>query len=352
MESEKLTAAVLGLDDNGLRLLRAAAASGCFQIRAVADLDAQRAEKTAAEFDCQAYGDYRQLIVQNQFDCLLVAAETHTCAEQLKTALRRKFNILKLAPPARTFEEAREYMQLAENEKVRFVVADPTRFKSSYTTAHELISQGRIEHVSLIRAYCSVGDVDRPVWQIDPKLAGGGVLLHECYGIVDQILWNFPIPAQVYALKTSQAPDKKQRLYVTEDTAVVSMRFSDALIGNLVVTRHGEAAPNRVSIEIHGKEARLRVTDTRVELTTREGQDDRTWQYEDDEQMVDGRLLANFAESLLDPGDNEFAGRAGENLRNMALLESAYLSAKTGFPEEPARILQRASNRTGAGTSV
>ncbi len=95
MGSESLTAAVLGLNDGGQRLLKAAVATGCFEIKAVADLDPQKAEKAAAEHHCDAYSDFRQLIVQNQFDCLLVGAEMHTCDEQLKAALKKKFHVLK-----------------------------------------------------------------------------------------------------------------------------------------------------------------------------------------------------------------------------------------------------------------
>ena len=125
MESEILTAAILGLNDGGQRLLKAAASTGCFQIKAVADLDPQKAEKAAAEYHCDAYSDYRQLIVQNQIDCLLVAAEIRTCDEQLQAALRKKVHVLKIAPPARTFEETLAYVRLAESEGVQFAVANP-----------------------------------------------------------------------------------------------------------------------------------------------------------------------------------------------------------------------------------
>jgi len=333
-------------------MLKAAAATGCFQIRAVADLDRQKAEKTAAELGCEAYCDYRQLIVQNQLDCLLVAAETHTCDEQLKAAMKRKFNILKLPPPARTFEEALEYVRLAESEKVRFAVANAARFRSSYATAHELISQGHIEQVFLVAACGTMGAADRPAWQTDPKLAGGGVLLHDCYQIVDQILRSFPIPEQVYALAANQAPDKQQRLYLTEDTALVCMKFGEALMGSLTVTRRNEIAPSGISIQIHGKGARLTVTDRDVVLETHDGQGDRKWQYDEDEQVITERLLTSFAQSLRAPGEHEFPGGAAENLRNMAVFESAYLSARTGFPEEPARILQMAGNSAGGATSI
>ena len=350
MGSESLTAAILGLNDGGRRLLKAAASTGCFQIKAVADQDPQKTERAAAEHHCDAYRDYRQLIVQNQVDCLLVAAETHTCDEQLKAALRKKFNVLKLAPPARTFEESLEYVRMAESEGVQFAVANPARFRGSFMAAQEMIAQGRLEHPFLISASCSFRAADKGGGRADPTLTGGGVLLHDCYPLIDQLIGSFSIPEQVYALKTNQAPDKQQRLCLTEDTAVVCMRFTDALMGSLVATRRNDIGPHKVSIEIHAKEARLTVTENQVELRTRDGRNDLKWQYDEDEQVAIGRLLTGFARSLRAPREHPFAGSGAESLRTMAVLESAYLSAKTGFPEEPACILRLAPTR--AATSV
>ena len=287
MGSENLTAAILGLNDSGQRLLQAAVATGCFQIKAVADLDLQKAEKAAAEHHCDAYSDYRRLIVQNQIDCLLVAAETYTCDEQLKGA-SQEVNVLKLAPPARTFAETLAYVRMAESEGVQFAVANPARFQGSFLAAGEMITQGRLEHPFLISASCSFSAADRSGWRADPTLAGGGVLLHDCYPLIDQLLASFPLPEQVYALKTNQAPDKQQRLCLTEDTALVSLRFTDALMGSIVATRRNDIGPHRVSIEIHAKEARLTVTQNQVELRTRDGQNDLKWQYAEDEQVATG----------------------------------------------------------------
>lgn len=367
MGSESLTTAILGLNDSGQRLLQAAASTGCFQIKAVADLDPQKAEKAAAEHHCDAYSDYRQLLVQNQIDCLLVAAETHTCDEQLKGALRKKVHVLKLAPPARTFAETLQYVRLAESEGVQFAVANPLRFQGSFMAAAEMIAQGRLEHPFLISASCSFSAADRGGWRSDPALAGGGVLLHDCYPLLDQLLASFcgvpnaegcvgvpSLPEQVYALKTNQAPDKQQRLCLTEDAVLVSLRFTDALMGSVIATRRNDIGPHRVSLEIHANQARLTVTQDQLEFRTRDGQNDLKWQYDEDEQVATGRLLISFAKSLsldqeaLDgraPQEHPFpGGGVGTNnhspLRTMAVLESAYLSAKTGIPEEPARILR------------
>ena len=352
MAEETLTAAVLGLGKDGRHLLEAARATGDFQIKAVADQDPQLAERAAADFHCEPYTDYRQLIVQNQLDCLFVAADIHLCDEHLRTALKKRFNVLKLPPPARNFEEALEYVRLAQTEQVQLAIANPARFRSSYQKAHTLLTEGQIQQVGLITATCSGGSLDRPAWYTDPKLAGGGVLLHDCYQIIDQILWNLPIPQQVYALTTNQAPDKQQRLYLTEDTAVVSMKFTDALTANLVATRRGNAGPAETALRIYGKEALLCVTDNQVTLSTGIGQDDQLWQYEESGQDVMVRLLARFAQSVRTPDEYPLVSSGAENLANMAVLESAYLSGRTGFPEEPARILRLTGNPTGTGTSI
>jgi predicted dehydrogenase len=351
MAIETLTTAVLGLDQKGWLLLDAASKAGCFQIRAVADLDAHRAEKAAARYGCDAYTDYRQLIVQNQLDCLLLATDIHAYGEHLKTAIKRKFNILKLAPPARSFEEASEFAQMAESEGVTFAIANPARFNPSYITAHELILQGHIEQIYLITAYCSQTVPDRPAWYADPKLAGGGVLMHDCYQVLDQILWSFPVPQQVYALNTNGAPDKQQRLYRTEDTSVVSLRFNDALLGNIVATHRNEIGPNETVIRIYGRDAVLTVTDNLVTMTTCEGRGDQRWQYDQDQADTMGRLLTDFAQSIRIAQEPSLVSSAAESLRNMAVLESAYLSARTGFPEEPAKILQFGRSPAGMTTS-
>ncbi len=77
-----------------------------------------------------------------------------------------------------------------------------------------------------------------------------------------------------------------------------------------------------------------------------------TWQYEEEEQVALERLLSDFAHSVSAPADHPLASSGQENLRNMAVLEAAYLSAKTGVPEQPARILRLAGHSARTGTSV
>jgi len=363
----KLKTAVLGLGDGGQVLLKAAAQIDYFQIEAVADRDSNLAAKVAEQYRCAAFDDYRQLIItmasrlpaddRRQADdanhghsgvnedtdnirCLLVAAGLHSCEKQVLMAMKKRFHILKLAPAARNFEEAAALVRLAKGENIKFAVANPQRFAPGFVALRDYLGQGRIEQVFLIMAFCSCGGQVYPAWQMDPKLAGGGVLLQNCYGIIDQMVLNFGVPQQVYSLTTSQAQDKQQRHYVTEDTAVVTMKFSHSLIGSIIAFRRTGIGPGEEFLRIYGKDKILTVSNNRFNISDGLGEKTEESEYDDDPLGWYMELLKSFAASVLHPGENKLCSSGEDNLKNMAVIESAYLSTRTGFPEEPTRILQ------------
>jgi predicted dehydrogenase len=348
MGKARLRTGVLGVTGRGAGLLEALKGVEAFEIRAVADKDASVAEKTAGQFqDCAAYDDYRQLIIQNELDCLMVAAGIHSCDEFVRMAMKKKFHIFKPAPAARDFDEASEFVRLAKEQGVKLAVGNPKRFCRSYTAFRDFLRQGRIEQIFLTTAFCSVGDETYPGWQSDPKLAGGGVLLHSCYWVIDQLVSNFGLPQQVYSLGTNNAQDKQQRLYLTEDTSVVTMKFSDVCIGNFAATRRAGTGSRQEYIKLYGRDRILTVCDKRLTLCEGGGRTLEQLEFADDERFGTAEQLKNFAQSILSPESNKLWSSGGENLQNMAVIQSAYLSARTGFPEEPGKVLQMAQGLGG-----
>jgi predicted dehydrogenase len=350
MTQERLKIALLSPGLDGRLLLEAVGLADCFDLEAIADPDAALAEKTAAQFKTLAFDDYRQLVTtldSKLCGChriLLVAADMHTCDEHIRLAIRKKFNIIKLAPAARDYEEAANFVRLAEDEGVRFVIANPSRYLGSFLALKDFLAKSQIEQVFLITANCSFGQTPYPLWQNDPKLAGGGVLLYNCYPMIDQVVLNFGLPAQVYCQQTNQAPDKRQRSYLTEDTAVLTMKFSDSFIASLIASRRSGTGPAQELLTIYGKDCIAAVSRTQMTITDGLGNIRQQIQYEDNRLKCMVELLKQFALAVLSPDNNKLSSTAMDNLRNMAVLEAAYLSSRTGFPEEPARILKMPSS--------
>lgn len=337
---DKLKTAILGLCETGIELLEAASQSRFFEITAVADIDPEVAEKTADRYGCSWFDDYRRFVIQNQLDLLVVAAPMHQCDEYVRAAMKKKFHILKLLPPAVNFEELAELVRLSRKESVRFAVAKSSRFSPAYCAMREFILSEGAENFHLVTAICNIPDqLDEAQerWHFDPELAGGGVLLYNCYEIIDQIILNFGIPQQVYSLSTNYAPDKQQRLSLTEDTSVVTMKFSDTLAGTLVASRI--FGPYEQMLRVHGKEQYLTVRDGVFTVCDNQGNVLKKLKSKSggDESMT--KMLESIALNILDPEKNKASGDENADLNNMAVIESAYLSARTAMPEEPGRIL-------------
>jgi predicted dehydrogenase len=344
MRESPLKTAILGLDEAGRSLLETVQGLDCFTIAAVADNDANLAQQFAKLYNCASYDDYRQLIMQNQLDCLLVAAPIHTCAEYLKMAIKKKFNILKLAPLALNFSEAAEFFKLARDEKVILTVANPGRFAQPALAMRNFVMQNQAEQIFFILAAAGRAASAEPQakWRSDPVLAGGGAILYDCWEIIDQIVWHFGIPQQVYCVAGNTSSDRQQRLYLTEDTAIITMKFTDFLSGTLLAGRAAGAFNNKPQqwLTAQGQNILIKVNDKSFEVTKSQGQRLQRNKFDDDNPGRMKKVLENFGSNLLAPDKNPLVSTAADNLKIMAVIEAAYLSARTGMPEEPAKILK------------
>jgi len=341
MSERKLRTAVLGLNDRGLELLAAAVETNLYEITAVADANPEILQHTAEKYACGAFEDYRQLVMQNRLDVLFVAAAQHLRAEHVKSAMKKKFNVLKLIPPGLNFEQAAEFFALAEKEKVRYTIANTARYSPGFDLLAEYLRSHDAATVGLITAICHVpvdSDHVHHRWLSDPRIAGGGVLLRDCYPLIDQIVLNFGIPQQVYSLKTSDAPDRQQRLSITEDTAIVTMKFSDTLMANIIASR--TFGPPRYQLRLHTSEGFVTVSGDTFTLSDNSGKVLKRSRFKSVAAGSTAQMLRDFALSIDSPDKHKFAAHRHVDLNNMALIESAYLSAKTSMPEEPVRILE------------
>lgn len=344
MGEEKLKSAILGLNEEGLELLNAIDRAGAFDIVAVGDSQTKLAEKTAQRHNCAFFDDYRQLVVQNQLDILFVAVPLHICDEHVAAAMKKNFHIVKLGPPALDFEQAAELSRLAGKQNIRLITVNPSRFLPTFKLLAEYVQSERIENFHLITAVCNLPkrpDNDSERWLNDPQLAGGGVLLRNAYEIIDQIVRNFGIPQQVYSLNTNIAPDKQQRLSITEDTAIAAMKFSDTLICNLIASRI--IGPQYRGLRLYSKDKCMTVTET--DFTVFDSLGEIIQQNKHDISRADATvaMLENIALTLQSEAKNAVFADENTDLNNVAVIESAYLSAKTSMPEDPARILKMVS---------
>ena len=340
MGFEKLKTAVLGLGDQGREALAIAAESEYFQICAVADSDAELAEKIARTHECGHYFDYRQLVIQNDLDILIACEPTYVCAEFIRLAMSKQCNVIKMSPAALNFEQAYELFDIAKKNKVQLAAASPVLFSDGLMQLAKFIETEGKDSFHLITAtYNTEGTISEPQnrWLTDPSLAGGGVLLHDCYPFMQQLISSFGIPEKIYALTGNNAPDRQQRLATTEDTVVVTMHYSDIQMAQINASR--TFGPYEQYIRIHAKDSFLTANTNGFTQTGNDGKVISHRSYNTTSLDWKKEMLDSFARGIFDPA--KISSKFTNDLHTMAVIQSAYLSAKTSMPEEPARMLER-----------
>ena len=341
MKQKKLKTAIIGLGSDGRQILSIANDSEYFDICAVADHDGELAEKTARTYECNGYYDYRQLIIQNQLDAVIVTGPMHLSSELVRSALGNKCHVIKMPPAGLDFERVLELSRLAKKQGVKYVTANASRYSGGFKRLREFIEFEGTEKFHLISAVCNVaGDTEQPQnrWLTDPGLAGGGAVLHNCYHIINQIILNFNIPEKVYSLSGNNAPDKQQRILTTEDTAVITMQFHDTQMANIVTSR--TFGPYEQFLRLHTKDRFVTATAEGFTINSNNGETISDSHYDTGPVEWTKEMLDDFALSILEPNKHDLFADPEIDLLTMAVIQSAYISAKTSMPEEPARILE------------
>lgn len=337
----------MGLSDPVQHMLEMVVSMEQYKIVAVSDEDPQVGQMISRRYECPSYIDFRRMIMQNPTDVVIVGAPLHICAEHIRQAIQNKSHIIKMPPAGLTFEQCASFIQHARKEQVHYILALPSRFEPAALRLREVLSQSEPDFWHLITAICHVPQGEIPPnkrWLLDPQMAGGGVLMQNAYDLLDEMVLCFGLPQQIYTQLVSQAPDRQQRLSITEDNAMILMRFSETLVAQVAASR--TLGPARRHLRIHGKNKFITLTRDGFSVCDNNGNELEAVQFAPEQFHGTQDLLLNLANAIISPQQTQIYPAPGCDLYTMAVIESAYLSARTGMPETPSRLLEL--TKTGA----
>ncbi len=330
---KRIPAAIIGLSGQGAEFLSAVRDSRRFHLLAIADADAGLVRAAAEASGAKGYTDYRSLVVEQageKLEALFVALEPFESVEYLTLAATHGIHVFHQAPVGRCVEEASSAgSALAECDRLltvgRYFSAEP-----AYAALSEI--ETHIGPVHFATAEVHVAAQDLSGWRGDSVRAGGGVLIQGAYTAIDVLVGVLGLPDEVTACLSWRKSASSARPYDTEDAAIVSMRFSDERIAQLSATRGGARDDWRVTF--FGGQGSAEVSPDRLRIKQPGGVDH--WSVV----RASNRFAAqidDFARALRDP-DWPRRSTGDDHLDTIAVIEAAYLSAKTNTPENPSRF--------------
>jgi 1,5-anhydro-D-fructose reductase (1,5-anhydro-D-mannitol-forming) len=233
-------------------------------------------------------------------------------------------------PVAMNADEAREMADAAKAAGVLYGVAQNFRYNRSLDWMREQIRAGKIGRPQLAHAeFAYPADRAPRKWIMDPALAAGGPIADVGVHCIDAL--RYVLGENVESVNTLARKAHEQD--AVEAAASLQMQMTGSVLASVTVSAR---TPYRTLVEVTGSDGVLvaedgLTVDRPVEVVLRRGGETIETATLDNGNAYT-RMLDSFALAL--HGKGEFAATGEDGVRNMAALDAASRSWKTGQREK------------------
>ncbi len=203
------------------------------ELTAVCDIIKERAEKRAAEYSCNAYTDYKEMVEKEALDCVHICLPHSLHAPAAIYCMEHGINVLTEKPMASTKEDAEMMIETAKRCGVKFACIFQNRFNHGNMLLKKTLDEGSLGKIYGAKcfvtwhrdsAYYNAGP-----WRAKISEAGGGVIMNQAIHTIDAM--RYLIGRKAVRVDATIATRGGLGIEV-EDTAEGLIEFEGGLITN------------------------------------------------------------------------------------------------------------------------
>ncbi len=289
----------------------------------------EKGRKFVAEFDCQWYGDYVEMLDKEQLDAITICTPSGLHLEPLTAAAERGLHVLSEKPLEITTQRVDRMIAIADEKGITLGGIFPSRFNPLMQLVRDAVAEGRFGNLSIGATYVpwwrddDYYSPDR--WQGTLAMDGGGALMNQSIHGIDALQWimasapgattlgdaDNPVD-EVFAYTAKRGHDES--LIEVEDTAVAVLRFKNGALGQILGCTSMYPGNNRRTM-IAGRDGAAIIEED--ELVSFSFRDERP----DDKQMLE-KFGAKTATSGTGASDPLAIGHAGHTANLKAFLDA------------------------------
>ncbi|MFH0796440.1 MAG: Gfo/Idh/MocA family oxidoreductase [Candidatus Omnitrophota bacterium] len=175
----KLKVGIIGLGAIASSHIKAINAIRELRLHSVCRRNKEELDKFCKEYRVKGFTDYRKLLEEG-VDIAVVAVPHHLHYEAGMKALDCGCHLVMEKPFAISIKQCRDLYQKAKEGNLKIVTADSSYYLPRIRKAREIINSGKLGRFISggIINYKNYFTPNRPVWFLEPELAGGGQLLN------------------------------------------------------------------------------------------------------------------------------------------------------------------------------
>lgn len=279
----------VGIVGTGIGRIHAGGYKKCedVEIKTICDVDSERAEKFAAEFDVKNIcNDYKELMADDEIDAVSICTPNALHAPIAMAAFEAGKHVICEKPISTNTADARQMVEAAKKSGKIFMMGFNNRFRGDTQLLKKCIENGDLGEIY----YAKTGWLRRKGipgmggWFTTKAMSGGGPLIDLGVHVLDLALWLMGNPKPVYVMGSSYAkfgPEiakKNGGTYDVEDLATGMVKLENGatvfveaswashvererIYTQLIGTKGGaEVDPLRIYTDINGSTANVDLT--------------------------------------------------------------------------------------------
>lgn len=336
MDTNQINVALIGC--SGIAKKHAAALDRMEHARlvAVCDLDAERRDAMASEYNVPSYHDYHEMLERQDLDVVSVLTPSGSHAAVAADIARTGRHVIVEKPMALTVEDAQLQVDVCKANNVRLFVVMQNRFSRPVVRMKQALDDGRFGRLVMgtvrlrwtrHQAYYDAADW-RGTWERD-----GGVFCNQACHHIDLLQWTLGDVESVMAMKATRLVDIE-----SEDTGVAILRFTSGALGIIEATTAWRPRDREGSFSICGENGSVEIGGFIVN-------DLKHWEFDhpvaEDKTVFDDhganpdifawtheQLLRDVSDALIH--DRRALVEASDGKPTVELINAIYESAETG----------------------
>jgi len=256
MKTDKITFAIIGCGQIGKRHAEHISKIGI--LKAVCDIQFERALDVGAEYECTAYEDIDALLKFEKVDVITICTPNGLHAEHTIKALRAGFHVLCEKPMAINLSDCEAMINESLKANKRLFIVKQNRFNPPVVAIKKALDERRFGRIFSIQLNCfwnrSFQYYNKSDWK-GTKDSDGGVLFTQFSHFIDLLYWFFGDVKEVYSF----AENYNHSEIDFEDSGVVILKFHNGIIGTINFTINSYKKNIEGSLTIFGETGTVKI---------------------------------------------------------------------------------------------
>ena len=234
------------------------------RLSAVCDISEAAAKRAAIENGLEKYyTDYREMLADGGFDCVIICTPDACHAEQAINSLASGYHVLCEKPLSMTMEECQAIVDAAKASDKKFMVGQVCRKAPGFVKAKELVDSGEIGELSFVESEYAhdYSLIPGAAWRRDPDYLRHGIVGGGCHAM-DLLRWIAGNPTEVTAYSNRKVLPE----WPVDDCYIAIMKYPNDVIGK-VMCSIGCKRPYTMRTQLYGTKGTILCDNTSKELT-------------------------------------------------------------------------------------